>query len=50
MTKATQNPPVPASPIKKLAFTCGTFTLVAGLILSLVAITAALLILLGVLP
>ncbi|MGD8455898.1 MAG: hypothetical protein PVF83_05900 [Anaerolineales bacterium] len=50
MTESLQTPQTPASPARKMAFTCGTFTLVASLILSLAAITAAVLILLGILP
>jgi len=50
MTEPLQNPPTPTSPFRKMVFTCGTFTLAASLTLSLVAIVAAVLVLLGILP
>jgi hypothetical protein len=50
MTEPLQNPPPPPSPFRKMAFTCGTFTLAASLTLSLATMVAAVLVLLGILP
>jgi hypothetical protein len=50
MIDSRQNPTTPPSPARKIAYTCGTFTLVASLVLSLAAIAAAVLILMGILP
>jgi hypothetical protein len=50
MAESPPNPPIPTSPFRKVALTCGTFTLVASLALSLAAIAAAVLVLVGVFP
>jgi len=50
MSDTPQNLTTKTGGVRKLAFTCGTYSLVAGLSLSLLAIVAAALILMDILP